>query len=228
MNKRGAKQSESPSRGRKKRKQALAAQHNIVQFFSKSAQGDCLGCGFPDWRRRLSNFYARSVRVAAKDSEAGGNEVTYPSVEHYFQAMKYQYSSRPELSARFAVGGPWKEAREAKRQGSKTGMQRHGAKLDRPRWDAMRLTVMTQGLQAVWAQHEDFRAILQEVKAQHKYLLHFERSGARSFWGGSVCKQTGQVRGQNHLGKIMMALTAAPPAVNSPQKEQQKQYHSAA
>ena len=51
-----------------------------------------------------------------------------------------------------------------------------------------------------------FRRILAAVRERGWYLLHFERGGATSYWGGSVSKQSGERVGTNRLGEMLMDL----------------------
>ena len=66
---------------------------------------------------------------------------------------------------------------------------------------------MQTALEARWAQDELFRRVLESTRGLH--LLHFERASARSFWGGALDKQTGEIKGVNRLGELMMALRDA-------------------
>ena len=53
---------------------------------------------------------------------------------------------------------------------------------------------------------EAFRLILRASGG--RYLLHFERQGARAYWGGAVDKVSGEVLGRNRLGEMLMELRA--------------------
>ena len=63
-----------------------------------------------------------------------------------------------------------------------------------------------RGLKAKLATDPQFRSILAELKRRKLRLLHFERGGARSYWGGSLDKDTGAVKGKNRLGQLMHEL----------------------
>ena len=95
---------------------------------------------------------------------------------------------------------------QAKLAGSKTGFRRVGARLNVPKWNQQRDKYVARALRARARQDEQFRNILLETKRRNLYLLHFDRSGKRSYWGGSVNKTTGQVQGTNQLGKLLMIL----------------------
>lgn len=174
----------------------------IVQFASRSRDEPALAPGLPSsWRRVLSNFDARQpLRIG---------ERTYASVEHYFQGRKAECSDRPEMGAWFSreYDGPEQvgdDPRVAKQAGARKGYRAHGATLDTERWVSVRDEVMQTALQARWEQDELFARIVRSTRGMT--LLHFERAGARSYWGGSLDKQTGRIKGQNRLGTMMMAL----------------------
>ena len=51
-----------------------------------------------------------------------------------------------------------------------------------------------------------FRQVLAACHARQLKLLHFERGGAESYWGGCLRKSDGKQLGQNRLGQMMMEL----------------------
>lgn len=172
-----------------------------VVFFSKSRNVPAPAPGLPpSWRRVLSNFHPAPVRVDGHD---------YASVEHCFQAAKASCSDRPELARGFrlratgpsAVGS---DPAAAKRAGGRGAYAKAGASLDVEAWAKAREGAMERALAARWQQQPLFRAVLEATAGFA--LLHFERSGARSFWGGSLHRDTGQAQGENRLGRMLMAL----------------------
>jgi ribA/ribD-fused uncharacterized protein len=172
-----------------------------LQFYSKSKDAADLGPTIPaHWRKILSNFWPADVEFEGK---------TFPSVEHFFQASKYLCSTRPELFEHFCRGGRWGSSSpaEAKSKGSKKGFKAYKADLDVAQWEGSKVERMTAFLKARYEQDDVFRAILQACHDKGAYLLHFERSGAKAYWGGSVGPD-GDVRGTNKLGTIMMGLVA--------------------
>jgi len=44
------------------------------------------------------------------------------------------------------------------------------------------------------------------LKSDKKYLLHQENRGKSPIWGGRIDKNTGELIGQNKLGKIWMKV----------------------
>lgn len=172
----------------------------VVQFASRSKDLPALAPGLPrSWRRYLSNFAdPQPLRI---------DDHSYASVEHYFQGCKARCSDRPEMAQWFTREheGPEQvgdDPRDAKRAGARKSYQTHGARLEVERWIEVREAVMQTAIEARWAQDELFRRVLLSTRGLQ--LLHFERAGARSFWGGSLDEQTGQIRGTNRLGTIMM------------------------
>jgi predicted NAD-dependent protein-ADP-ribosyltransferase YbiA (DUF1768 family) len=48
-----------------------------------------------------------------------------------------------------------------------------------------------------------FKSILTAVGNQRVRLVHFDRSGSKSYWGGVVNPITGKVHGTNRLGVLL-------------------------
>ena len=176
---------------------AMSATGKTELFFSKSKSNQDLGKQVPaDWRRRLSNFWPAQVTIDGR---------TYPSVEAAFQATKALHSDKPEMAKDFEVGGIiGPDPVEAKQHGTHKVYVAKGAKLKTKEWEAARDAAMMKILQARYDQDEVFRQILEATKALNVKLVHFERTGANSYWGGSV--KDGVVQGRNRLGEMMMAL----------------------
>lgn len=150
--------------------------------------------------KRLSTFFPCRVEYRG---------VAFPCVENAFQAAKFLYSTRPELFDTLDWQGM--SASEAKSAGSKSGMRRLGARLTRvQQWDKDSAGIMKELMQCRMRTDGEFRRIVQAARADGTALLHFERSGARSRWGGSFPKGCERVPekfvGHNLLGKILMSL----------------------
>lgn len=76
--------------------------------------------------------------------------------------------------------------------------------LDVDTWKLACVPVMEHLLATRAESDKDFKKIL--IASQGKNLLHFERTGIRSFWGGSIGKTDGRENGTNKLGHLMMEL----------------------
>ena len=172
-----------------------------VVFFSKSKVSPALAKDLPNtWRRVLSNFHQAELCI---------DERRYASVEHFFQSQKALCSTKPEMAQRFCSDDEHAEAvgsdpADAKRAGSRKSYAIQGAILDQAAWLDARVGAMERALEARWKQQSVFRAVLSSTKGLE--LLHFERSGTRSFWGGSISKDTGLPQGRNQLGRMLMQL----------------------
>ena len=166
----------------------------ILQFYSRSAPKDDLGLGIPEWRKMLSNFSPVPGGVPV-----GGRR--FPSVEHAFQAAKFEHTDRPDLMEKFTCAGSM-TAEEAKKAGGRKGMTKDGAALRTDEWARECDQVMKDALEARFDVDPEFRRILEAVADSGATLLHFERGGG--YWGGKV--KDGQIVGENMLGKMMMAL----------------------
>jgi len=172
----------------------------VAQFYSKSKDADDLGLGRPDWRRVLSNFHQVELVVEGR---------TFSSVEHAFHAAKARCSDKPSVAAAFELGGRVpKDPLTAKKAGGRAGFKKLGATLDVARWDAERDGAVLAALRARFAVDSLFREILAACHAKELHLLHFERGGAKSYWGGSVRKADGEQVGVNRLGEMLMELAA--------------------
>jgi len=168
----------------------------VLQFFSRSTAKADLGPDVPaNWRNRLSNFYSCTLVL---------NGQQYPSGEHAFHATKALHSTRPEMSLSFVVGGSVGPLSvDAKRAGGKTFYRQHGAVLDVARWrdrcdDTQRAIIESKALDPV------FLGILLTIGHRRIHLVHFERSGSKSYWGGTIDKETGRIKGTNRLGVLLM------------------------
>lgn len=185
---------------------AMSATGKTELFFSKSKSKQDLGKQVPaDWRRRLSNFWPVQVTIDGR---------TYPSVEAAFQAAKALHSDKPEMAKDFEVGGSvGPDPAAAKQHGTRKLYAAKGAKLKTKEWEAARDAAMMKILQARYDQDEVFRQILEATKALNVNLVHYERSGAKAYWGGSV--KEGVVQGRNRLGEMMMALREGEDSVDA-------------
>lgn len=123
----------------------------------------------------------------------------YPSVENAFQACKYAISSRPEIADELSMC----TSKIAKTLGSKSGMRKNNTCIDVAYWNSLSYQCMYQLVQARVSCDDTFHSILKKYRGDGKRLYHFERSGAKSYWGGFFKNDTSEWVGQNNLGRIM-------------------------
>lgn len=168
-----------------------------VVFFSRSSPCPPLAPGLPPtWRQVLSNFWAEPIAL---------DGAVYPSAEHAFHACKARCSDRPERAADLRVGGAvGGDPAAAKKAGSRGSYRAAGATLDLDAWNAARDEATAAILAARHDQQPLFRSVLASTRGLT--LLHFERAGARSYWGGSLRTDDAQIQGENRLGLLLMAL----------------------
>lgn len=163
---------------------AKVPKQDALVFFSKSKDATA---------RALSNFAPSAIELDGR---------WYPTVEHYYQSRKFA----PQLAERFSTpdedGVPACGAtgRDAKSAGGKARMKAVGACLSAT-WDDQRVPVMQRALHAKFALPH-FHALLLQTHARP--LNHFERSPG--FWGTHVSAATGQTKGENQLGKMLMQM----------------------
>ncbi len=145
-----------------------------------------------DAMRRLSNFSSDAV-------EYKGHR--YPTIEHAYQAHKYNYTSKPEIIAEFYVGGKIKTAKEAKKAGGKEAMKKMKTALDIKRWEPTSDKVMEDLVKYKVQNYPEIRNILSILRKNNVYLVHTSRGDKN--WGASMNDtKTGIKLGKNKLGKL--------------------------
>lgn len=126
--------------------------------------------------RAFSNFYPSPIDVDGR---------VWPTVEHFFQAMKFTATHRQE-EIRCAPSPA-----EAKRLGRRRGM-RHD-------WLERRVGVMRVGLSAKFAQHPELGLLL--LRTGDALLI--EAAPRDYFWGEGADRS-----GANWLGRLLIELRA--------------------
>lgn len=124
----------------------------------------------------FSNFYRSSVDLDGK---------MWPTVEHYYQAMKAV--SEPDQEAIRLAASPGL----AKRMGQKTVIKEN--------WEKTKFEVMLKALRVKFA-HTELRAIL--LKTGNRPI--YEDSPSDKVWGTGTLKGTGP--GRNLLGTALMQV----------------------
>jgi predicted NAD-dependent protein-ADP-ribosyltransferase YbiA (DUF1768 family) len=178
----------------------------IRYFYSKSSNKN---------DKYLSNF-----QILKKDLTFRG--CTFPSIEHAFNAAKFWYiKGKPynidkipdavqHLRSDNNGNGKLISALDAKRYGSRTSFKKLKLELDENAWNKARFGIMKELVYARTLVDEVYRNDLINTAKNNGRFFHFERSSAKSVWGGSFVKNTTEQnrcienwRGSNYLGIIM-------------------------
>nr|QBK86771.1 MAG: NADAR domain protein [Marseillevirus LCMAC103] len=128
----------------------------------------------------FSNFYPAPFEVAGK---------TWPTSEHYFQAMKFADAATQEAIRTAATPALAKKA-----GGSR-------ARALRKNWEAVKVDVMRAALEAKFTQHPELLRVLLDT---HPQPLS-EHTSRDSFWGDGGDDRTGE----NMLGRLLVELREA-------------------
>ncbi|GAB2287143.1 hypothetical protein Dimus_021529 [Dionaea muscipula] len=139
----------------------------------------------------FSNFSPHAIQVP----DESGSYITWPSVEHYYQAHKFV--GVKDLAAQDCVQSI-KSARspeEAARMGR--CMQRLHPNLVRPDWDTVKIEVMYSALKCKFSTYPHLKSMLLSTAGS----VLVEASPHDLFWGGG---RDGE--GLNYLGRLLMKL----------------------
>lgn len=123
----------------------------------------------------------------------------YPTVEHYFQAMKAQEFNDKDMLQKI-METP--SAKAVKALGKKV------KNFVKEKWDSERLDIMKRAVRAKFVQHPELQKQL--VETEHKKIG--DADARDLYWGIGTSENTDKSRnpekwkGQNQLGKIMMSL----------------------
>lgn len=132
--------------------------------------------GFFGDYRFLSNFYESPVTI---------DKITYPTVEHYYQAMKAFNLEDHDWVKEAPTPGL------AKYRGKRVAV--------REDWEKVKVTKMEIGLTAKFDQHENLKKLLMDTEYAE---LEETNQWNDTFWG--VCRN----EGKNMLGVLLMQIRA--------------------
>jgi len=127
------------------------------------------------------------------------SDVRYPTVEHYFQAQKAKEFGDDEIYKKM-LDTP--SGKAVKALGKKV------KNFQKEVWDGKRLEIMMHGVKAKFVQHPELQKQLLETGDRQIG----EADARDSFWGIGTSENTDKSvdptkwKGQNRLGKILMAL----------------------
>ena len=127
----------------------------------------------------LSNFYPSPIE---KDG------IEYPTVEHFFQAMKTTNLKERKAIAKARTPGV------AKRMGRQVHL--------RPEWEDIKVDVMRQGLNLKFSDLELRMRLLNTGSAP----LVEGNTWHDNTWGDCMCPRCADIQGHNILGKLLMDL----------------------
>lgn len=151
----------------------------------------------------LSNFYEVDIEMP---------EGTFPSVEHYFQATKFI----PEDMERFAKGKEFDQCaqgkgkktvakgRFAKSAGSKSGSAKYNLTLVSDAFDQRKAKTRMKAALREKFKIEPYKRVLLETETRQ--LVHIGMRGNVDYWTGKRDKISGEIVGENTMGKLLMEV----------------------
>lgn len=119
---------------------------------------------------------------------------SWPTVEHYFQACKFENSSIREKIR--SLSSPMSAANEGRKRN-------HPLRVD---WENVKDNLMLEALHAKFKQHPSLR---KELLLTGEAIL-VENTGNDSYWGNG-----GDGRGKNMLGKLLVEVRTELKSINS-------------
>ena len=206
----------------------------VFQFYSDAATSkDQLGMKPPD--KGSARWLAPGSPFPIKDGD-----VEYPTMEHYVAGMRVKRATnKPELAEtifsregtihqRFLndrlgmTNGGTKQLSEeedhdllkaelsaVKLAAGGVSLKKYKAVVDEAAWATEKDKVLEEALKQRWERDARFRKIIETARNLGKYLL-FYTPGATTNLGGKRDRDTGQIDGDNKVGKIMMRLAGYP------------------
>jgi hypothetical protein len=202
----------------------------LFQFHTDAADKDFLGIG----DKGAGKWLAPTAPFSIEDPQV--DAVTYPTMNHYLAAMRYRVASNtPDVATsvfsregsihqkyiRIRVdeseGGkkPIPEKRDQKLLKEEdneirdeirpSAFKRRASTFDEAKWAAQKDAILLEGLRQRWEKDKRFRKIVEAARDKGKTLLYYA-PGANSSNLGGVHRSTGQIEGENRIGKIIMEL----------------------
>jgi predicted NAD-dependent protein-ADP-ribosyltransferase YbiA (DUF1768 family) len=205
----------------------------VFQFYADAAVKDQLGMKPPD--KGSARWISPGAPFPIKDGE-----VEYPTMEHYVAGMRAKRATnKPELAEtifsregtihqRFLndrlgmTNGGTKQLSEeedhdllkaelsaVKLASGGVALKKYKAVVDEAAWATEKDKVLEEALSQRWTKDARFRKVIETARNLGKYLLYYT-PGATTNLGGKRDKDTGQIEGDNKVGKIMMRLAGYP------------------
>ena len=127
----------------------------------------------------LSNYYYSPI------TEEG---ITYPTVEHYFQAHKTKNADEMrKIAAAFTPGAAKSLGRQVRLRGD---------------WEEVKDEIMEQGLKLKFRNRKLAEALLATGDAE----LIEGNTWCDNIWGNCTCPKCAKTPGENRLGKLLMEI----------------------
>jgi predicted NAD-dependent protein-ADP-ribosyltransferase YbiA (DUF1768 family) len=206
------------------------AQGELFQFHTDAADRDFLGIN----DKGAGKWLAPTAPFPIEDPLVDG--VIYPTMNHYLAAQRYrQASNTPDVATSvFGREGsihqkyirirvdeseagkkPIPEKRDQKLLKEEdnevrdeirpSAFKRRGSTFDEAKWASKKDEILMEGLRQRWEKDKRFRKIVEAARDKGKTLLYYA-PGANSSNFGGVHRTTGQIEGENRIGKIIMEL----------------------
>lgn len=139
----------------------------------------------------FSNFSPHAIQM----TDESGNSVSWPSVEHYYQAHKFVGVNNPEARNYVEDIKSAKSPEEAARMGRT--LQRQRPDLVRSDWESVKIDTMYRALKCKFSMYPHLNSML--ISTAGSVLV--EASPHDLFWGGGR-----EGEGLNYLGRLLMQL----------------------
>ena len=130
----------------------------------------------------LSNFFKLKIPIQH-------DGISYPTVEHFYQAMKsLSLENRRTIASIIYAGGAKKYARSI---------------YLRPDWEGVKIPIMRFGLTLKFAGNPELKIKLLNTLA---YILVEGNYWHDNIWGNCLCPKCVNIEGQNLLGYLLMEV----------------------
>lgn len=204
----------------------------VFQFYMDApASKDILG---------IEDFGAARWLAPGSPFPIKDDDVIYPTMEHYIGGMRAKRATnKPELAVsifsregtihqrflndRLGItnGGTKQLSEEEDYELMKTelaavktamgglALKKNRAIVDEAKWATEKDKVLQEALSQRWKLDKRFHKIVETARNQGKYLLYYT-PGATTNLGGKRDRNTGEIEGDNKVGKILMSLAGYP------------------
>lgn len=211
-------------------KETTYATAELFQFHTDAAEKDFLGIG----DKGAGKWLSPTAPFPIEDPEVDG--IVYPTMNHYLAAMRYRLASNvPDVattvfSREGSIHQKYVRIRVDESEGGKkpipekrdqrllkdedsevrdeirpSAFKRRGATFDEAKWASKKDETLQEGLRQRWEKDKRFRKIVEAARDKGKTLLYYA-PGANSSNFGGVHRSTGQIEGENRIGKYIMEL----------------------